>query len=463
MLKKIKGAFLLLTVLYFVIGMVGVSFASADVPMSIYVNNKKVDFDEQKPYIDNHNRTQVPVRFLTEKLGAVVSWDGKIKRVTIKKDDLTILLDIDSNNAYLNGKVIKMDTNAVLQNNRTVVPLRFVSESFGFDVEYGYKADVRFDSVKRHVIDINNGGDIVLDEKNPFGETIAYVNGDVFNFDEFNMGENGKPLVAEDFQGTMVYTGGILSKDPNILNVWTPFNPVTGMGPKYGFFEGLDVLQKSFYEPTKDFTVGLKGCKYGDYPLLVVNREKGTITDTCPIFVNDETGEGFYKPVYELEDVEGWSISQDPKAFCNNDWWHFGLSNFEDTNLYYPRITINRWYGFTNYSEKHIVTPNSTFQIESVKPLIQFWSNSYEDSKMIWRTLEYLQRAYLFESDRTDEYFNIIDNLGKGSIIQYPDGTRIKLLKFYGQNTTSLAAEFLFMSMPFEFDKNNTEIEPLLN
>jgi hypothetical protein len=219
---------------------------------------------------------------------------------------------------------------------------------------------------------------------------------------------------------------------------------------------------------------GLKSgdIKYKDIPLYVINAEAGIIKYPSYLYVHDKTGQiwlpnaGNEYRIVPNTDVENWSytIDRDFTHYTFNEFWHFGLSTYENTDVYFPRITIDQWYDFTHYAKgEDLMSTVPTSELETVKPLIQFWSNSYEDSKMIWRTLEYLIRGAAFPEDKTDEYTKIIENAKEGSILEYPDGTRIKLLNLYGQNTTSMAAEFLFMSMPFERDEFERDIKGLLD
>lgn len=88
-----------------------------------------------EPTIIN-NRTFVPVRFVTEALGGQVSWDDKNRTVTIRYKDLSILLPIDSNSVQVNGAQQSIDAPATIINNRTMVPIRFISESMGLRVDF---------------------------------------------------------------------------------------------------------------------------------------------------------------------------------------------------------------------------------------------------------------------------------------------------------------------------------------
>ncbi|MFD1358996.1 stalk domain-containing protein [Fictibacillus halophilus] len=101
---------------------------------SIFVNGVYQTF-EQDPVIIN-GRTLVHVRGVFDDLGAEVSWDNKTRSVIIKKDTDVIKLFIDSNKVYKNGKLLQIDVSAKIINDRTMIPLRFISESIGATVEW---------------------------------------------------------------------------------------------------------------------------------------------------------------------------------------------------------------------------------------------------------------------------------------------------------------------------------------
>lgn len=88
------------------------------------------------PAIDESGRTMVPVRALFEELGAQVSWDEGTQTVKISKADQEIKLTVGQNTAYVNEKAVKLDTPPVVLEGRILVPLRFVSEAIGADVTW---------------------------------------------------------------------------------------------------------------------------------------------------------------------------------------------------------------------------------------------------------------------------------------------------------------------------------------
>ena len=77
------------------------------------------------------DRTMLPARFVAESLGAEVLWSDAERKVTIKRDDIEIVIFIDSDKAYVNGEEILLDSPAFLENDRTYTPVRFVAEKLG--------------------------------------------------------------------------------------------------------------------------------------------------------------------------------------------------------------------------------------------------------------------------------------------------------------------------------------------
>lgn len=87
------------------------------------------------PIIRN-NRTMHPIRFIAEALGAKVEWDGNARKVTISTEDIEIVITIDSDTAVVNGESVKLDSPAFIENDRTYLPLRFISENLGAKVTW---------------------------------------------------------------------------------------------------------------------------------------------------------------------------------------------------------------------------------------------------------------------------------------------------------------------------------------
>lgn len=131
--------------------------AFAQTLVTVKVNGQAVSFPDAKPYIDENDRTMVPVRFVSQSLGASVDWDNSSQTVIINKAADTITLKIGEKRAFKNGKEIKFDTKAVLKQDRTFVPLRFVSETLGASVDWDSKTSTVIISTSNGT-DSNVGG-----------------------------------------------------------------------------------------------------------------------------------------------------------------------------------------------------------------------------------------------------------------------------------------------------------------
>lgn len=118
----------------------GAMAADVDNGPNVRVNGVAVEFPDAKPYIDENSRTMIPVRFATEQLGAKVTWDGKTKTASIAKNGVTVNITIGSPDLRITEKgkteTVKMDTAAVLRDDRTYVPIRYVAEALGAYVDY---------------------------------------------------------------------------------------------------------------------------------------------------------------------------------------------------------------------------------------------------------------------------------------------------------------------------------------
>ena len=99
---------------------------------------------EFAPYI-KEGRTFVPIREITEKLGADVKWDGKDESIKITLNGDVINMQIDNPNVTVNDKEIVLDKaqapqlalyNKPRRETKTMVPLRFISETFGYNVDW---------------------------------------------------------------------------------------------------------------------------------------------------------------------------------------------------------------------------------------------------------------------------------------------------------------------------------------
>ena len=100
----------------------------------VTLDGKTISFD-QPPIIEN-GRTLVPIRAVAESMGTDVDWDQAAKTVTLIRAGTTVKLIINSNIAQVNGENMTLDVAPTIINDRTLLPLRFIAETFSQNVEW---------------------------------------------------------------------------------------------------------------------------------------------------------------------------------------------------------------------------------------------------------------------------------------------------------------------------------------
>lgn len=130
--------------------------------VDLYVDTVKLEPDSPPVIVDG--RTLVPVRAIFEALGAEVQWDPATRTASGTRGDTTVSVQIDNTTAYVNGEARVLDVPAQLINNRTMVPARFISESFGSRVFWDPATQsVRVSSKLYTVTRVVDGDTIVVD------------------------------------------------------------------------------------------------------------------------------------------------------------------------------------------------------------------------------------------------------------------------------------------------------------
>ncbi|MDD9271163.1 stalk domain-containing protein [Paenibacillus sp. GCM10023248] len=112
--------------------------AAASMDVKVQVNDKLVQFPDAQPFLDDNHATQVPIRFVTEKLGYDVQWqkEGDQIKVTLNNDKHSITLVSGQKEAEIDNNRVEMDTHAEFQNGRVYVPLRFLSNASDIPVKW---------------------------------------------------------------------------------------------------------------------------------------------------------------------------------------------------------------------------------------------------------------------------------------------------------------------------------------
>jgi len=105
-------------------------------PVEVMVNGDLVHFPDQQPIVVNPGRTMVPVRTIAEMINCKVEWNSNLKCAEITQGKSMIRIYPGNTTFYFNGKAYQMDVNPFVLNGRTMVPLRFIAEGFGYTVDF---------------------------------------------------------------------------------------------------------------------------------------------------------------------------------------------------------------------------------------------------------------------------------------------------------------------------------------
>jgi len=107
--------------------------------MKVNSIEKEIDPGRGTTPVIKNERTIVPIRAIIEEFGGTVDWNEQLQAVTLKYNGSSIKLFIDSTKAYVNDVEKTLDVAPTVINGRTLLPIRFISENFGFYVEWDDK------------------------------------------------------------------------------------------------------------------------------------------------------------------------------------------------------------------------------------------------------------------------------------------------------------------------------------
>lgn len=115
----------------------GINNVNASQGVAIYINGEKQSFSNQA--VIENGSTLVPLRGIFESLGANVQWNQSTQTIDASKGNTKVWLKIGSKNAKVNDNAINLSVPAQVKSGKTLVPLRFISESLGANVQWNQK------------------------------------------------------------------------------------------------------------------------------------------------------------------------------------------------------------------------------------------------------------------------------------------------------------------------------------
>ncbi|SDD64068.1 Copper amine oxidase N-terminal domain-containing protein [Paenibacillus sp. UNCCL117] len=251
------------------------------------------------PYLLN-DTTMVPLRFVGEALGADIQWDAATRSITLTYGTQSLQLAVDSNEATQDGKAVQLDQPAVIVNESTMVPLRFIAEYFNYTVSFD-PADKTITLVSRQAQPVQT--ETKTEEGKP--KRLAKITVDNLTIDpEFNaprLYQTIIPSIAADKSGRIY----MIEKDNTIGYVIKEYDPAKGntlrivskIDGSYNF-EYIDISE---YDSMSDPTPVRKGAFY--YINLFPSELKYSYaTDTLYII----GGKAVYQLFPEVKMVTHW-------------------------------------------------------------------------------------------------------------------------------------------------------------
>ncbi|MGM9552400.1 MAG: N-acetylmuramoyl-L-alanine amidase [Clostridia bacterium] len=185
-------------------------------PIVLVVDGNTVVTEEMPPIIID-GRTLVPAREFFEQLGATVTWNNDFRCVIIELNGTQTVLTIDSKIVYINGNstsIAPEDPAPKIVNNKTMIPVRFVSEEFGFKVEWLNETrtvkitspDYVREDVTKVALSVEDNADCIFIAMNEF------VNPNIFKMD------NPKRLVIDIYDMNTTIKDGSIDESGNVVS-----------------------------------------------------------------------------------------------------------------------------------------------------------------------------------------------------------------------------------------------------
>ena len=165
--------------------------------ITVTINGTAVQWTDVQPFINSDNRTMVPLRAVGEALGLSVSWDGTAREAIFSNGTKTIYFPINSKYYRTEGGGYgSMDTAAVIVNDRTFAPIRYLAEYFGYTVGW--------DGNTRTVLITGGGYWELIKTVHEVNDNVHNAPGYSFNYDYKDTDDGGKYVI----ECTFVDNGG---------------------------------------------------------------------------------------------------------------------------------------------------------------------------------------------------------------------------------------------------------------
>ncbi|MDF3001727.1 MAG: hypothetical protein K0Q48_1846 [Bacillota bacterium] len=194
-------------------------------PVALQIDGKSVNSDV--PPVIIKERTLIPLRAVFESMGARVTWNDQERIAEVSMGSSSVQLDIDGEAAFVNGNQAAMDVPALIINDRTMIPLRFVAESLNCGI--GWDDLTRTVSIQSPVTHaLNNINSVEIQEKSDFYRVIIEADKEIEGYNTFVY--DNPQRFGVDLSNTVLGDGdGQLKEDNDLLTTvrYAQFAPET--------------------------------------------------------------------------------------------------------------------------------------------------------------------------------------------------------------------------------------------
>lgn len=193
-MKKRLSGFAIIILVLLIFAFPSLANENTDVYLSLQINNPVMTVNGVDMEVDEgrgtapliiEGRTLLPIRSVIESFGGVVSWNGETSSVILEIGDDKVELIIGSKVAYYNGGEYTLDVAPQIINDRTMLPVRFIAESFGLGI--AWEGDASTVHIVRDVLTIDEAERLESLVPDYSGDAYAVINGNnpFFNDYEF--------------------------------------------------------------------------------------------------------------------------------------------------------------------------------------------------------------------------------------------------------------------------------------
>ncbi|MFD2368825.1 family 10 glycosylhydrolase [Brevibacillus sp. GCM10020057] len=169
---KLRKWFTLLLMLVLCMPALGLSAQAQAAPeISIYLDGQRINSDVAPYILPQVNVTMVPLRVISESLGAEVYWDQDKQTATILKENTVLSMTVNQPYALVNEGSVPLDASAENRQGRVMVPLRFVSEQLGLKVDW--EQATRTITLRTGAIDIDSPAENESDLTSPQPDPVS--------------------------------------------------------------------------------------------------------------------------------------------------------------------------------------------------------------------------------------------------------------------------------------------------